>query len=89
MLTLLISNYVDQHVQVPTSVGFLTGLKTYQTYMVKVNMNRSKGNKRDYNRYKDGLRDILESMRVEMNFDFDRDSVSYLMDLNHEKHHRL
>ena len=89
MLNLLISNYVDTHVQVPHSVGFLTGLKTYQTYLLKITIDRVTGNKREYAILRDNIKGILDELKAENNFEFDNNGIAYLIDLNPEKHARL
>jgi hypothetical protein len=65
-------------------VGFLTGLKTYKTYLLKLSYVDLK-NKRDYMKVKDGLKSLFDELRVESNYEFDQTGIKYLADLNHEK----
>jgi hypothetical protein len=83
MLTVLVMNYIDNHLQLPHQVGFLTGNKTYTTYLLKLDFN--KDNKRDYGKLKDNLKDFLAEHKIESNYDFTSSGISYLMDLNHDK----
>ncbi len=41
LLNYLILNYVDQHLQVAHKLGFLTGLKTYTTYKLRLIFDKS------------------------------------------------
>ena len=83
MMNILILNYIDSHHQPAHQVGFLTGLKTYQTYMLKLQFDMK--NKREYQKVRENLRALLEELKVENNFEFDVNGIKYLADLNHEK----
>ncbi len=87
MVNLLILNYVDHHSQAPQQVGYLSGNKTYQTYLLQVAFDRA--NKRDYNRFKDEIKYYFDQNKVDSVFEFDQEGINYLVDLNHEKHHKL
>ena len=58
MINILIHNYLDTHMQQAHQVGFLTGLKTYQTYLIKLEFDRTK--KAEYSKLRDNLRLFLE-----------------------------
>jgi len=38
-LDLLILHYAESHIHTPHQIGFLTGLKTYSTYSIRVEFN--------------------------------------------------
>jgi hypothetical protein len=83
MLDLLILNYVESHLQVPHQIGFLTGLKTYQTYNLRIEFDPKL--KKEYSSVREQLADYLKQISVESSYDFDQSGVTYLCDLNQEK----
>jgi hypothetical protein len=85
LLNYLILNYVDQHLQVAHKLGFLTGLKTYTTYKLKI----SGGSDSEMQTLKLGLQDFVRENKIERAVEERRSEVSYLMDLNHDKHSKL
>ena len=83
MLDLLILNYVESHLQIPHQIGFLTGLKTYQTYNLRIEFDQKL--KKEYSSVREQLAEYLKQISVESSYDFDQTGVSYLCDLNQEK----
>ncbi len=83
MLTVLLLNYIDTHHQGVQQLGFLTGNKTYKTYLLKMTHDHS--NKRGYQKAREELRQLFDDQNVENNFEFDSNGIRYLADLNHEK----
>lgn len=88
MLSVLLLNYIDTHHQGVHQVGFLTGHKTYKTYLLKISYEDQK-NKRQYMRVKDGLKSLFDELKIENNYEFDQTIIKYLADLNHEKLKRV
>ena len=87
MVDFLILNYIQQNMPVSHQVGFLSGLKTYGTYKFRIEFNRDA--KREYNQVKDDLQELLRDLKVESNFEFDQGGITYLADLNPEKHTKV
>ena len=58
MLDLLILNYVESHLQIPHQIGFLTGLKTYQTYNLRIEFDPKL--KKEYSSVREQLAEYLK-----------------------------
>lgn len=84
MIDFLILNYIQQNMPTVNQVGFLSGLKTYGTYNIRIEYQKEA--KREYNQVKDEVQALLRDLQAESNFEFDQAGITYLTDLNHEKH---
>jgi len=45
--------------------------------------------KREYQKLRDNLKSLFDEIRAENSFEFDQSGISYLVDLNTEKHHKI
>jgi len=58
IIDVLILNYVESHLHAPHHIGFLTGLKTYQTYSIRIDFDPKL--KREYSQLREQLGDYLK-----------------------------
>ena len=87
MIDFLILNYIQQHMPASHQVGFLSGLKTYGTYNIRVEFNKDA--KREYKQAQDEIQELLRDLKAESNFEFNQAGITYLADLNHEKYTKV
>ncbi len=83
MVDFLILNYVESKLHAPHQIGFLTGLKTYQTYSLRIDFDPKL--KKEYSQLREQLQDYFKQISVESSYDYDSNGVTYLCDMNHEK----
>ena len=88
MINYLILNYVQQHLSLPHQVGFLTGHRTYSTYNIRLEFTVPQG-KRDYSILREDLEKAFKDLQIESNYEYDQQGVTFLADLNADKHHRI
>jgi methionyl-tRNA synthetase len=88
MIDTLILSYLEGQSHGPKQVGYLTGMDNHETYFIRVEY-ENHSHKRDYQKLKDTLRELIEGMRLEHNFEFDNFGTSYLADMNIQAFKRI
>ena len=58
MIDFLILNYVESKLHAPHQVGFLTGLKTYQTYSLRIDFDPKL--KKEYSQLREQMGEYLK-----------------------------
>lgn len=79
MLNVLLVSYIHNHYKGVLKAGFLSARPGTQTYLLKLNQDRSSRNQ--YNDAREGVKRYIAENQLDSIFDFPQYAIQYLIDL--------